>query len=97
MRLQCGNAIVNGGEKLWWEIKKKSKYSRLQVASRIYPNGTVADVSYHDRLVDGRAELSPGGSLTIHSYEHMDAGNYSCYNEYRSVWSGLTTFSEYLF
>ena len=44
----------------------------------------------------GRADLSSDGSLTIHSYEERDAGNYECESEYGRFLSDLTTFGTYI-
>ena len=96
MRLDCGYTNMNGRQELWWERQKKNNYLLLQMASGIYLNRTLIDVFYNDRLVEGRSELSPDGSLTIHSYEDKDSGNYSCHTKHGSAWSDVTTFSKYV-
>ena len=57
-------------------------------------NGILTNTSYHNRLADGRAELTPDGSLTIHRYEDGDDGSYWCESEYRTIRSDLATFGE---
>ena len=92
VKLECGDAISDGRE----DVKWSSGYFGQPVATGVYVDGVLINATYYNRLADGRAELSVGGSLIIHSYEGIDAGGYQCDSEYRYAWSDLTTASLYI-
>ena len=79
--------MVKGVEELEWrkelEWAEDFKFER-HVAQGVYFDGNLTKEFYHNELANGRAQLSSGGSLTIHSYEDMDAGLYLCYGKYLS-------------
>ena len=83
IRLKCGDAIEYHREELGW------RYGSTPVASGVYTNGVLTNVSYYNKLADGRAELSLNGSLTIRTYEDGDSGSYRCMSEYRLAWTSI--------
>ena len=92
VRLRCGDTIVNGREELEW---RSTHPEHRLLAWGAYVDGVLTNVSYYDRLANGRAELSSDGSLTIHSYEDGEHGRYICHSEYREAVTYLYTFSMY--
>ena len=91
--LQCGKSILKGPEPLDWSVYNKD---RLLLARGFFVNSTLANASYYDRLGEGRAELSPNASLTIHSYENRDDGDYYCSSRSRYVTATLRPFRMYI-
>ena len=91
--LQCGKSILKGPEPLDWSVYNKD---RLLLARGFFVNSTLANASYYDRLGEGRAELSPNASLTIHSYENRDGGDYYCSSRSRYVTATLRPFRMYI-
>ena len=92
--LECGDAIMNGTERLTWAARlfRSDKSDREVVATGYYVNGTLLRAYYDDRLANGRAELTPNGSIIIYRYEKEDKGDYDCYSEYRWAGFDLDTF-----
>ena len=78
---------MNESELLHW----KDRYTEQLVARGVYKDGVLTNTDYYHPLADGRAELGPDGSLTIHSYNDTDAGGYDCSSKYRWARSDLTT------
>ena len=88
------DTTVNGREELEW---RHDSHVNLLVAKGIYINGDLTDAVYFSSLADGRAELTSGGALIIHSYEESDAGEYWCVSEHRTAVSDLITFGMWIF
>ena len=95
MRLECGDAKLNGREELQW--KGSLEVTNQLLAKGIYVNGVLTEASYYNKLADGRAELNQDGSLTIYNYEDWHTGMYHCKSEYRWAITDLATFCKYIF
>ena len=60
-------------------------------------NGTQTNASFSDKKMDGRADLTPDGSLIIHSYEDEDGGIYECETKYHRAWYDIATLGMSIF